>query len=228
MWRAAVRSIIYIFLTKTILVIALEIPANKIFGASVSVMALLINALFPAALLFFSVLITKLPNESNTNKIISIVNELSFEENRRETPIIVRLPQKKAGILTKFFNIIYALTFLVTFSAIVWLLHILHFTLISIIIFLFFLVFVSFFIIRIKRVTNELKITEEKESLWRILFDIFTLPVMAVGKWLSEKFSKVNIFVFLLDFIIETPFKFFIDMAEDWTNYVKERKSQIN
>ena len=228
LWRAAVRSIIYIFLTKTILVIALEIPANKIFGASVSVMALLINALFPAALLFFSVLITKLPNESNTNKIISIVNELSFEENRRETPIIVRLPQKKAGILTKFFNIIYALTFLVTFSAIVWLLHILHFTLISIIIFLFFLVFVSFFIIRIKRVTNELKITEEKESLWRILFDIFTLPVMAVGKWLSEKFSKVNIFVFLLDFIIETPFKFFIDMAEDWTNYVKERKSQIN
>jgi hypothetical protein len=116
----------------------------------------------------------------------------------------------------------------VTFSAIVWALYILHFTLISIVIFLFFLVFVSFFIIRIKRVTNELKITEDKESLWLILFDIFTLPVMAVGKWLSEKFDKVNVFVFLLDFIIETPFKFFVDMAEDWTNYVKERKSQIN
>ena len=228
LWRAAVRSIIYIFLTKTVLVIALEIPANKIFGAPVSWGALLINAIFPAALLFFSVLITKLPNESNTDKIISLVNELSFEENRRQTPITVRLPQKKAGILTRIFNIIYALTFLVTFSAIVWALYILHFTLISIVIFLFFLVFVSFFIIRIKRVTNELKITEDKESLWLILFDIFTLPVMAVGKWLSEKFDKVNVFVFLLDFIIETPFKFFVDMAEDWTNYVKERKSQIN
>ncbi len=228
LWRAAVRSIIYIFLTKTVLVIALEIPANKIFGAPVSWGALLINAIFPAALLFFSVLITKLPNESNTDKIISLVNELSFEENRRQAPITVRLPQKKAGILTKIFNIIYALTFLVTFSAIVWALYILHFTLISIVIFLFFLVFVSFFIIRIKRVTNELKITEDKERLWLILFDIFTLPVMAVGKWLSEKFDKVNVFVFLLDFIIETPFKFFVDMAEDWTNYVKERKSQIN
>jgi hypothetical protein len=228
LWRAAVRSIIYIFLTKTVLVIALEIPANKIFGAPVSWEALLINAIFPAGLLFFSVLTTKLPNEANTDKIISVVNELSFEENRRREPIVVRLPQKKASILTKIFNCIYALTFLVTFSAIVWALYALHFTLISIVILLFFLVFVSFFIIRIKRVTNELKITEDKERLWLILFDIFTLPVMAVGKWLSEKFDKVNVFVFLLDFIIETPFKFFIDMAEDWTNYVKERKSQIN
>ncbi len=228
LWRAAVRSIIYIFLTKTVLVIALEIPANKIFGAPVSWGALLINAAFPAALLFFSVLITKLPNESNTDKIIGLVNELSFEENRRQTPIAVRLSQKKANILTKIFNVIYSFTFLITFSAIIWALHALHFTLISIIIFLFFLVFVSFFIIRIKRVTNELRITEDKESLWLILFDVFTLPVMAVGKWLSEKFDKVNVFVFLLDFIIETPFKFFVDMAEDWTNYVKERRSQIN
>lgn len=228
LWRAAVRSIIYIFLTKTVLVIALEIPINKIFGAPVSWGALLINAIFPAGLLFFSVLITKLPNEANTDKIISVVNELSFEENRRREPIMVRLPQKKAGLLTTIFNGIYALTFLITFSAIVWALRALNFTWISVLIFLFFLVFVSFFIIRIKRVTNELKITEDKESLWLILFDAFTLPVMAVGKWLSEKFSKINVFVFLLDFIIETPFKFFVDMAEDWTNYVKERKSQIN
>jgi hypothetical protein len=98
LWRAAVRSIIYIFLTKTVLVIALEIPANKIFGAPVSWGALLINAIFPAALLFFSVLITKLPNESNTDKIINLVNELSFEENRRQTPITVRLPKRKPHI----------------------------------------------------------------------------------------------------------------------------------
>ena len=228
LWRAAVRSIIYIFLTKTVLVIALEIPANKIFGSLVSWEALLINALFPAALLFISVLTTKLPSENNTDQIINTVNELSFEENRRREPLIVRLPQKNASVLNKVFNCFYVLMFLISFSLIVWVLHILHFTPVSILIFIFFLVFVSFFIIRIKRVTNELKITEDKESFWLILFDVFTLPVMAVGKWLSEKFSKVNVFVFLLDFIIETPFKFFVDMAEDWTNYVKERKSQIN
>jgi hypothetical protein len=228
LWRAAVRSIIYIFLTKTILVIALEIPVNHVLGAPVGWGALLINALFPAGLLFFAVLTTKLPDDANTNKIISIVDELSFEEKKRQEPILLRLPQKKASILIKIFNCIYTLTFFVTFSAIIWALYKLRFTWVSILVFLFFLVFASFFIIRIKRTTNELKITEAKESLWLILFDVFTLPVMAVGKWLSEKFKKVNLLVFLLDFIIETPFKFFVDMAEDWTNYVNERRSQIN
>ena len=228
LWRAAVRSIIYIFLTKTILVIILEIPVNELLGAPISWGALLINALFPAGLLFFSVLTTKVPDSANTDKIITVVNELAFEEHKRREPIILRLAPAKSTILTKIFNFIYSVTFLVTFSAIIWALYKLHFTVVSILIFLFFLVFVSFFIIRIKRVTNELKITEAKESFGGILFDIFALPVMAVGKWLSEKFDKINIFVFLLDFIIETPFKFFVDMAEDWTNYVNERKSQIN
>ena len=88
--------------------------------------------------------------------------------------------------------------------------------------------FVSFFIIRIKRATNELRVIEEKESLWRTLFDLFSLPVISVGKYLSEKFNKINVFAFFLDFIIETPFKFLVNMAEDWTNYVNERKNQIS
>jgi hypothetical protein len=50
---------------------------------------------------------------------------------------------------------------------------------------------------------------------------------VAVGKWLSEKFSRVNVFVFVMDFIIEAPFKILIDIAEDWTKYVKERKDEI-
>jgi len=155
------------------------------------------------------------------------VNELSFEEYKRSEPIILRVSQKKTSVLRKIFNFLYGLAFIITFGAIIWLLTIFHFTWVSILIFLFFLVFVSFFIIRIKKVTNELKITEEKENLWRTIFDFFSLPVLSVGKYLSEKFSKINVFVFFLDFIIETPFKFLVNMVEDWTNYVNERKNQI-
>ncbi|HNU90172.1 MAG TPA: hypothetical protein PKJ11_02420, partial [bacterium] len=228
LWRAATRSIIYIFITKGILVVLLEVPANKLFGAEIEPLALLFNALFPPALLFFSVLVTKVPDESNTERIINLVNELSFEEYKRSEPIILRIPQRKASFLRQIFNFFYGLTFIITFGAIIWLLSIFHFTWVSILIFLFFLVFVSFFIIRIKRATNELRVIEEKESLWRTLFDLFSLPVISVGKYLSEKFNKINVFAFFLDFIIETPFKFLVNMAEDWTNYVNERKNQIS
>ena len=228
LWRAAVRSIIYIFITKGVLVILLEVPANKLFGAEVEPLALLFNALFPPALLFSSVLITKVPDESNTEKIINLVNELSFEEYRRSEPILLRTPQMKVNFLRRIFNFFYGLTFIITFGVIIWLLSIFHFTWVSILIFLFFLVFVSFFIIRIKKATNELKVIEEKESLWRTLFNLFSLPVISVGKYLSEKFNKINVFTFFLDFIIETPFKFLVNIAEDWTNYVNERKNQIS
>ncbi|HPD03598.1 MAG TPA: hypothetical protein PLB57_02235 [bacterium] len=228
LWRAASRSIIYIFITKGILVVLLEVPANKLFGAEIEPLALLFNALFPPALLFFSVLVTKVPDESNTERIINLVNELSFEEYKRSEPIPLKIPQRKASFVRQIFNFFYGLTFIITFGAIIWLLSIFHFTWVSILIFLFFLVFVSFFIIRIKRATNELRVIEEKESLWRTLFDLFSLPVISVGKYLSEKFNKINVFAFFLDFIIETPFKFLVNMAEDWTNYVNERKNQIS
>lgn len=228
LWRAATRSIIYIFITKGILAVLLEVPANKLFGAEIEPLALLFNALFPPALLFSSVLVTKVPDESNTERIINLVNELSFEEYKRSEPIPLKIPQRKASFLRQIFNFFYGLTFIITFGAIIWLLSIFHFTWVSILIFLFFLVFVSFFIIRIKRATNELRVIEEKESLWRTLFDLFSLPVISVGKYLSEKFNKINVFAFFLDFIIETPFKFLVNMAEDWTNYVNERKNQIS
>jgi hypothetical protein len=37
----------------------------------------------------------------------------------------------------------------------------------------------------------------------------------------------VNVFVFILDFIIEAPFKIFVEITEEWTKYVKERKDDI-
>jgi len=46
LWRAAVRSIIYIFLTKSIFVILLEIPAIQWFGEEVNPVSLAINVSF--------------------------------------------------------------------------------------------------------------------------------------------------------------------------------------
>ena len=59
LWRAAIRSIIYIFLTKSIFVLAIEIPAVHWFGEALNAAALAINISFPAVLLFFIVLLKR-------------------------------------------------------------------------------------------------------------------------------------------------------------------------
>jgi len=70
-------------------------------------------------------------------------------------------------------------------------------------------------------------VVEQKENILSFFSDFFYVPIVSAGKWISEKFDKVNVFVFILDFIIEAPFKIFVEIAEEWTKYVKERKDEI-
>jgi len=227
LWRAARRSIIYIFLTKSIFAILLEVPAIKWFGEEINPVSLSINIAFPAFLLFLIVIFTRLPSRDNTNKIIEGINELIFKEEERQEPIKLRQRVKRGKIMNTIFGIIYTVAFFLSFGLVIWGLDKIGFNWVSITIFLFFLALVSFFGNRIRKGTRELIIVEPKENILNFLADFFYTPVMAAGKWLSEKFSRINVFVFVLDFIIEAPFKIFVEITEEWTKYVKERKEKI-
>lgn len=227
LWRAAVRSIIYIFITKSIFVVLLEIPATKIFNEPINIATLIINVTFPAFLLFIIVLFTRLPSDANTNNIVEGVEELVFEEKKRQNPFRLRKPGKRGAVLSGFFGVFYTITFFFSFGAIVLGLARIGFNWVSIILFLFFLAFVSFFSIRIRKGAKEYNILEPKENIFTLLLDFFYVPIIQAGKFLSEKFSRINVFVFILDFIIEAPFKVLVEIAEEWTKYVRERKDDI-
>jgi len=227
LWRAAIRSILYIFITKSFLAVLLEVPATKFFGQELDLFALIVNVSFPAILLFVIVLFTKMPGEENSKKIVEGVEEIIFNEKRREEPFRLKVPAERRSGLNFVFTVLYTATFFMSFGAIIWFLNKLNFNFVSIIIFLFFLAFVSFFSIRIRKNAKELLIVPPRENILSLLSDFFYVPIVLVGKWLSEKFSRVNVFVFILDFIIEAPFKVLVEVTEEWTKYVKERKDDI-
>lgn len=227
LWRAAWRSIIYIFLTKSIFAILLEVPATTLFGQSLNYISLAINITFPALILFVVVLFMSLPSDDNTAKVISGIDEIIYKNRDELESITLREPTKRGLGISLTFNFLYTITFFLSFGLVVWALDKINFNFVSITIFLFFLAFVSFFSIRIRKGARELIVVEDRESLFSFLIDFFYIPVAYTGKWLSEKFSRINVFVFILDFIIEAPFKVFVEIAEEWTKYVRERKDQI-
>lgn len=207
---------------------AIEVPAIRWFNEPLNIMSLVINIAFPAVLLFFIVLTTKKPEDSNTQKIVEGVKEIiSPDKSSLAKSIILRKPQKRKFLPSLIFNIIYTASFFVSIYAITRVLSLVNFTWVSIVIFLFFLAFVSFFSIITTKGVKELLIIEKRESLLSFLLDLFYLPIILVGRWLSNNMSKVNIFVFIFDFIIEAPFKILIEIAEDWTKYVKEKGENI-
>jgi len=228
LWRAAVRSIIYLFITKMLLVLVLEIPVANFLGQPVNDLSLGINVSFPPLLLFLIVLFTRMPGDGNTAKIIEGIDQLTFVEKARREPIKLRPAAGRSAAKSFIFSLLYVVTFFVSFGAVVWFLNRVGFHFVSITIFLFFLALISFFSIRIRKRVRELLVVDPRENIFSLLMDFFSVPIIAAGKWLSEKFSKINVLVFILDFLIEAPFKLFVEVAEEWTKYVKERKEDIS
>lgn len=227
LWRAALRSIIYIFLTKSIFVFLIEVPAIKWFNEPLNPLTLAINVAFPAVLLFIVVLFTARPGENNTNKIINGIKQVAVLGKGNKEPVYIRERKKRGFFTNSIFNLIYLAAFIVSMYVIVTVLSSIGFTWVSIIIFLFFLAFVSFFSIIVSKNVRELMIVERRENLITFLVDLFYMPIILVGRWLSNNMSKVNVFIFIFDFIIEAPFKVLVDVAEDWTKYVRERRDNV-
>ena len=228
LWRAAVRSIIYIFLTKSVFVLLIEIPAIQWFGEKLNYVSLMINITFPAVLLFFIVFLTRMPKDDNTNKIINGIKEITILGGEKKQPIVLRRPAKRKLFKNFIFSVIYAISFCVSVYFIIKLLTLINFNWVSITIFLFFLAFVSFFSILTTKGIKELMIVERKENVATFLIDLFYMPIILVGRWLSNNISKVNVFIFVFDFIIEAPFKVLVEIGEDWTKYVRERRDNMD
>ncbi len=227
LWKAAMRSIIYIFLTKSIFVFLIEVPAINWFNEPLNPISLGINVIFPAFLLFVVVLFTQKPRESNTVKIISGIKQIAMLGEESKQPIILRTARKRNTLVSLIFNLIYTAAFIFSVYMIVTALTFINFTWVSVIIFLFFLAFVSFFSIIVSRGVKDLMIEERRENLVTFLVDLFYMPIILVGRWLSGNMSRVNIFIFIFDFLIEAPFKVVVNIAEDWTRYVRERRDNM-
>ena len=227
LWKAALRGIIYIFLTKSVFVVLIEVPAIKFFNEPINPVSLGINIAFPAVLLFIIVFLTRTPKDNNTDKIVNGIKEIAFIGSEKKQPIVLRRPTRRKHIKNMIFNLIYAASFCFSVWVVIWALNKINFNWVSIIIFLFFLAFVSFFSVLTTKGVKELIIVERRENIFTFLLDLFYMPIILVGRWLSSQFAKINIFIFLFDFVIEAPFKVLVEIAEDWTKYVRERRDNM-
>ena len=224
----AVRSFIYILLTKMIFAVILEVPISNYFYGEVSRDAIIINSIFPPILMVIILGFFKMPGEENTKKIYQRIIDIVDEDKSFETKVAF-FPKKstpKRPMLIFGFTIFYSLTFFVTFSLIYEALKYINFNLVSMIIFVFFVSVVSFFSYRIRQITKELRL-EEKPSVLSPIVDFFFMPLLSMGKFFSSEIAKLNFFIFIFYFIIEAPFKLIFEVVEEWISFVKKRKEEI-
>ena len=222
-----VRVIIYILLTKTILAFAIEFPYDKIFVGLVNWRSLLINVIFHPTLMFFVAMTIKVPGEKNTKIIIEQIKKIIYGEQRK----VVFKPKKRMnrgslGYIA--FNVFYTIMFAISFGIVITVLRMIHFNIVSGLLFVFFLTLVSFFGFRLRNLANQYLVIPRKDNFSNFLIDFLTLPIIRAGRFFSTNFSRINIFLFILDFIIETPFKFVVEASEKAVSFVKDKRDEIS
>lgn len=224
---AAVRSIIYIFLTKMVFVLILEFPLTRYIFGVVDYVPLGINTIFPAIFMGIIVSFINPPSHRNTQRIISRIVDIIDENQDYETKAeLFKARETSSPTLLFSFTVIYLLLFTLVFGGIYVFLEYLDFNFISKGIFIFFISVVAFFGYRIRQTSKEY-VLETSSNIITSFFGFLFLPILSLGKFLSSQISRINVFIILFDYIIETPFKLLIDIFEEWSRFVKARKDEL-
>jgi len=224
MKRVILRSIIFLIFTKTILALILEYPYEKYLEKNINYFPLITNIVFhPFCLLLFGITSFKMKNQLEVIK--EAVKEIFFETRPKKIVLPLKI-SRPSGIGAFTLRTLWVISFIFVWYLIIKGLIALKFNLVSIVLFVIFLSLVFYLGWRARNLKREL-ILKEKETFLGALVLFFALPIIKLGEWISRKFSKYNIFIYILDFLIESPFKFVLKFLEKWIFYTKEKKEEI-
>lgn len=226
--RAIVRSIIYIFLTKMLFAFALEAPYDIYIMKKLAPIPLIVNSLFPPLMLFLVAGLFNVPGADNTRRLIDRIHKLlyHFDKIANEKDTFTERQRDRRPVLTVAFSFFYFATFAITFGLINVILSALQFSVPSKIIFVFFVALVSFFAYRIRHSAKEYEMIE-RQGLLEPFMDFFLMPVLQAGQFLSREIARLNIFIFIFDFILEAPLKVIFEVVEEWIRFIRVKKDEI-
>ena len=225
---AATRALIYIFLTKILLSLAFELPAERFIYGEVRRIPFMINFFFPPLLIFLLTLSLTPPGRENEERVVKAVEGAVFgggdgifsEQYRVEV-------KKRSRTLSLVLFLLYLATFAVIFGAVSYLLRLVDFTLFGILLFFFYTSVVMYFGVRVRDSSRELVMVGGKETIASVLLSFISLPFLKVGSYVSIGLSRFNFLVLFATLLIEAPFQKLIEILEEWVSFMREKKEEV-
>lgn len=225
--RAIIRSVIFILLSKLFLALTIEGTYERVVYGHILWHVIGLNIAIPVGLMIVASFFIKAPGKDNTERIIGRINSLLFDESPQLGRVLVFSHKPKTRtILDTIFTFVWLTTYLISFGIIVYILSKLGFNFVSQGFFTFFFAIVCFLSYRISQTAN-IYTVKDKPRLITPFVDFFFMPIARVGRYLAEGVSQINIFVFLLDLIIETPLKGLIAFFEQWFLFLHSKREDL-
>lgn len=220
--RAIVRSVIFLIITKFLVGIAMEVPYDLWAHGKIMWQPLIINLLFPPIYMVALRLTLNLPGYANTNALVDRVDVMLYGDR-----VALEKSRSSNRSFSSVFSALYVVSSLVVFGGVMWLLLTLGFSLVHIGIFLVFISAASFLGFRLSRMVRELEVVRSASNGLTFIRDLIYLPFVVAGRWMSEKYAKVNIVTLVLDMLIELPLKTVLRLVRQWGAFIDDRKDKI-
>lgn len=225
---AIIRSVLFILLTKVVFGFAVEGTYERIVYGEILWNSLLINIAIPPLLMIIVSFFIRTPGKDNSEKIFNFIDRLLFDpEPRLGTPMQLSTRQSsKQPLLNTVFTILWLIAFVVSFGGIAYVLTKLQFNIVSQAIFIFFLAIVSFMTYRISLIAKTYSVGT-KQTLLTPFIDFFFVPVVQVGRKLTQGISQINILLFVFDFLIDAPFKAIFAFSEQLFHFLHSKRDEL-
>lgn len=226
--RAIVRSVIFILLTKVFIAFSVEGSIESLLYGNIAWRSIIINTTIPPLLMVGVGFFLRPPGDENSERIFSYIKTLLFDEDPKlgTSLVIDKKTEQSNPLLNNVFTILWLLAFILSFGIFVFILTKLQFYFISQAVFLFFLSLVSFLTYRIG-LMSRMYTVEERPGVIAPVIDFFFMPIVRVGRHLTEGISQINILLFIFDFIIETPFKGLFSFFEQWFFFLHAKREEL-
>lgn len=221
--RGIIKSVIFLIITKFLIGIAIEIPYDYLVSGKILWLPLVINLFFPPLYMVLLRTTMMLPGTANTARLVEQMDRMLYQVDQNKQ--LVRRSSQAFGVG---YNVVYGLLFAAVFGGVAFALwHFFDFDIVHLIIFFVFLSAASFLGFRLSRMIRELESIETYQNGVTLVRDFLYMPFVVVGRYLSDKYAKVNVVALALDMLIELPLKTILRLVRQWSAFISAKKDQL-
>lgn len=218
-----IKSVVFLIITKFLIGIAIEIPYDYLMFDMILWLPLIINLLLPPAYMVLLRATMMLPGNANTARLVKQIDTTLYAAEQPKQ--LVRRAGQEFGTG---YNVAYGVLFIAVFGGVATLLwQVFDFDIMHLLIFFVFLSAASFLGFRLSRMIRELESVETHQNGVTLVRDFLYMPFVVVGRFLSDKYSKVNVVALALDMLIELPLKTILRLIRQWAAFISAKKDQL-
>jgi hypothetical protein len=201
------------------------VPVARLFYEEFNTLATVIDFVLPTVVMFLLVIFIKAPKEDNIEKVMQVITNLLYKGQEYDN-YEINVEEKKLTFGVVLINIVYTISTILTFLGIGYIFYIAKLPMTSVIYDTFTITLTIYAAVIVRKESKELYVGDDR-NFKDFLFDIMTVPIAKVGQFLSRKWKEYNVVAIATNFLIEIPLVSMLDFIEDWSKFIRERKSEL-